>query len=75
MRGGDNRLLSILRDSERSFTRSEISEALGRHTPSEVISRTLNSLRAKRLVRAKQRKTAGRSAEVWRAATEEEGEQ
>jgi len=71
----DNRLLSILRDSKRSLTRSEISEALGRHTPSEVIGRTLHTLRAKGLVRSKQRKTAGRSAEVWRAATEEEGEQ
>jgi hypothetical protein len=68
----DNRLLSILRDSERSLTRTEISSALGRHTSSEMISRTLQDLRAKGLVRSKQRKTEGRSAEVWRATTDTE---
>ena len=68
----DNRLLSILRDSERSLTRTEISNELGRHISSEMISRTLQDLRAKGLVRSKERKTGGRSAEVWRATVDKE---
>ncbi|HEY6769566.1 MAG TPA: DUF3987 domain-containing protein [Candidatus Sulfotelmatobacter sp.] len=68
----DNRLLSILRDSHRSLTRTEISSALGRHTSSDMISRTLHDLRAKGLVQSKQRKTEGRSAEVWDATPNKE---
>jgi Protein of unknown function (DUF3987) len=61
----DDKLLAILRYSGNGLTRSEISDALGHHTPSQSISRALQALEIRGLVRSKRLKTKGRSAANW----------
>jgi hypothetical protein len=66
-----DRIITILKTEEAGLTRTKISEALQHHVPSAEITRALDALREKGLVRTKSIKTTGRSAEVWFAETSE----
>jgi hypothetical protein len=67
----ENKLLSILKTADKGQTRTDISNALRHHIPSETITHALEELRVRGLVRSKQCKTAGRFAEVWSVPLEE----
>jgi hypothetical protein len=61
----EDRLLRILAGAVDGLTRTQISDALHHHAPSEQIGSVLRELREKGLVTSKRRKTRGRSAELW----------
>jgi hypothetical protein len=70
-----DRVRTILKESENTLTRTQISQALKHHVSSAEITEALESLREERLVRKKSIKTGGRSAEVWIAEPQKERRQ
>jgi hypothetical protein len=60
-----DRILTALRAEGRPMSRTDISAALGRHTPSEAIDRALHVLREMGRVRSHAVSTGGRPTEAW----------
>jgi hypothetical protein len=61
----EDRIFAQLRQSENGLTRTEINRALQHHVPATAISRALHELNERGLIRSKNVKTGGRSAEHW----------
>jgi hypothetical protein len=66
-----DQILDMLRKAPNGMARSEIYDALGRHTARERLGKALSGLQAKGLVTMTKVETAGRPAERWTAMRSE----